>query len=100
MKKPVPLPPIACWIFSPASSYVAMYAPHTRTTEGLACIAMRCCGLGCANADVTSASNHTHARRVVRAPIEAASYRILGAVGFGIDRRARSKKGRGLFRKA
>jgi hypothetical protein len=37
---------------------------------------------------------------VARAPIEPASYRILGAVGFGIDRRARSTKGRGFFRKA
>lgn len=33
-------------------------------------------------------------------PIEAASYRILVVVGFGIDRRAKSRKGRGLFRKA
>ena len=37
---------------------------------------------------------------MVRAPIEPASYRILGAVGFGIDLRARSTKSRGLFRKA
>jgi hypothetical protein len=36
---------------------------------------------------------------VARAPIERASYRILGAVGFGIDLRARSTKSRGLFRK-
>ncbi len=32
-------------------------------------------------------------------PISPASYRILGGVGFGIDLRARSRKGRGLFRK-
>jgi hypothetical protein len=33
-------------------------------------------------------------------PIELPSYRILGGVGFGIHRIARSRKGRGLFRKA
>jgi hypothetical protein len=33
-------------------------------------------------------------------PIEQPSYRILGSVGFGIHRIARSRKGRGLFRKA
>ncbi|HEY5951949.1 MAG TPA: hypothetical protein VIV40_40915 [Kofleriaceae bacterium] len=33
-------------------------------------------------------------------PIELPSYRILGGVGFGIHRHARSRKGRGLFRKA
>jgi hypothetical protein len=33
-------------------------------------------------------------------PIEPPSYRILGDVGFGIHRHARSRKGRGLFRKA
>jgi hypothetical protein len=33
-------------------------------------------------------------------PIEPPSYRILGSVGFGIHRIARSRKGRGLFRKA
>jgi hypothetical protein len=33
-------------------------------------------------------------------PIEPPSYRILDVVGFGIHRHARSRKGRGLFRKA
>lgn len=73
-----------------------MYAPHTRTTAGLACIAIFCCGLGCAWATTVHTTSKAHASR----PISVASYRILGGVGFGIDARARSRKGSGWFRKA
>jgi hypothetical protein len=59
---------------------------------------MRCWGLGCAAAVATRAITHAHASRAT--PIEVASYRILGIVGFGIDLHARSRKRGGWFRKA
>src|ERR1041384_3446338 len=45
MKNPVPLPPIDSWTRFPMTWNVAMYAPHTRTTEGFAIIAICCWGL-------------------------------------------------------
>src|SRR6185503_9999811 len=101
MKKPVPLPPIAqqFGISRPASSNVAMYAPHTRTTDGFAVSAIFCCCGGSAYAVAAVTISNAHATRMT-SPIEPPSYRILGSVGFGILRHARSRKGRGLFRKA
>src|SRR5213078_3539594 len=68
MKKPVPLPPIASGNRTPSISYRAPYAPHTRTTEGLAIIAICCCGLagGAAAAWVAAARPIpiAHARRM------------------------------------
>src|SRR6478609_6204173 len=90
MNQPVPVPPIASWTFSPPISYVAMYAPHTRTTDGFAVIATFCCGVGAsARATTHHASTTKHANRVTR-PIES----IVSSAG-GVSVRAARQEPQG-----